>query len=127
MSGLICVNDIEGKFVMLGDLFVVEIFNFGFFFGDEWGFIGIFDCENGGGFFIDYFLNVCKVIWDFEGIWVFFCYILGIYFIVNCNYIFLWVWFVFKMKSCLKLIFLVDCRCVFFWFYLFWFYWYCFI
>lgn len=54
---------------MPGDLLVVEILNLGPLPGDEWGFTGIFDRENGGGFLTDHFPKACKAIWDFEGIW----------------------------------------------------------
>lgn len=69
LSGPIRVMDTEGKAAMPGDLLVVEILNLGPLPGDEWGFTGIFDRENGGGFLTDHFPNACKAIWDFEGIW----------------------------------------------------------
>lgn len=69
LSGPIRVTDTEGKAAMPGDLLVVEILNLGPLPGDEWGFTGIFDRENGGGFLTDHFPKACKAIWDFEGIW----------------------------------------------------------
>ena len=68
MSGPIRVTDTDGRPAMPGDLLVVEILNLGPLPGDEWGFTGIFDRENGGGFLTDHFPNACKAIWDFEGI-----------------------------------------------------------
>lgn len=69
---MIKVVDEDGVVVKLGDFFVVEICNLGLLLGDEWGFIVLFDRENGGGFLIDYFFCVIKVIWYFEGIYVYF-------------------------------------------------------
>jgi formamidase len=69
LSGPIRVEDTEGKPAMPGDLLVVEILDIGALEGDEWGFTGIFDRENGGGFLTDHFPDACKAIWQFEGIW----------------------------------------------------------
>lgn len=69
LSGPIRVTDTADQAAMPGDLLVVEILNLGPLPGDEWGFTGIFDRENGGGFLTDHFPNACKAIWDFEGIW----------------------------------------------------------
>lgn len=63
------MTDADGHAAMPGDLLVVEILNLGPLPGDEWGFTGIFDRENGGGFLTDHFPSACKAIWDFEGIW----------------------------------------------------------
>jgi formamidase len=35
----------------------------------QWGFTGIFDHDNGGGFLCDHFPKSAKAIWDFEGIY----------------------------------------------------------
>lgn len=69
LSGPIRVTDAEGRVAVPGDLLVVEILNLGPLPGDEWGFTGIFDRDNGGGFLTDHFPRACKAIWDFEGIW----------------------------------------------------------
>ena len=69
LSGPIRVEDAEGKPAQPGDLLVVEILDLGPLEGHEWGFTGIFDRENGGGFLTDHFPNACKAIWDFEGIY----------------------------------------------------------
>mmetsp|Transcript_821 Transcript_821/g.2789 ORF Transcript_821/g.2789 Transcript_821/m.2789 type:complete len:454 (-) Transcript_821:463-1824(-) len=52
-----------------GDLLKVEILNIGPLEGDEWGFTGTFDKENGGGFLTDHFPKATKACWDFEGIY----------------------------------------------------------
>lgn len=69
LSGPIAVEDTEGVKAQPGDLLVVEICDIGPLHGDEWGFTGIFDRENGGGFLTDHFPNACKAIWSFDGIW----------------------------------------------------------
>lgn len=69
LSGPISVNDAEGAPAMPGDLLVVDICNLGALPGDEWGFTGIFDRENGGGFLTDHFPGAAKAIWHFDGIW----------------------------------------------------------
>ena len=48
---------------------MVEILNLGAREGDEWGYTGIFDRDNGGSFLTDHFPDACKAIWNFEGIW----------------------------------------------------------
>ena len=50
-----------------GDLLKVEFLNLGPLDGDEWGFTGTFDIENGGGFLTDHFPRASKAIWDLEG------------------------------------------------------------
>ena len=50
LSGPISVSDAEGKLAMPGDILVVEICDLGALEGDEWGFTGIFDRENGKGY-----------------------------------------------------------------------------
>ena len=69
LSGPFRVEDKEGKPALPGDLLVVEICDLGPLTGYEWGFTGIFDRENGGGFLTDHFPEACKAIWDFEGIY----------------------------------------------------------
>jgi len=36
--------------------------------GDEWGFTGIFDRDNGGGFLTEHFPGAAKAVWQFDGI-----------------------------------------------------------
>jgi acetamidase/formamidase len=60
-SGPIAIKDEAGVPAQPGDLLVVEICDIGPLHGDEWGFTGIFDRENGGGFLTDHFPNACKV------------------------------------------------------------------
>ena len=69
LSGPFRITDEEGTPAMPGDLLVVDICDIGPLMGDEWGFTGIFDRENGGGFLTDFFPNACKAIWSFDGIW----------------------------------------------------------
>jgi formamidase len=64
LSGPIWVNGAEP-----GDILVVDILDIGALQGDEWGFTGIFDKKNGGGFLTDHFPNPAKAIWDLEGIY----------------------------------------------------------
>lgn len=52
-----------------GDLLVVDILDIGPLQGNEWGFTGIFDRNNGGGFLTDYFPDAAKAIWDLAGIY----------------------------------------------------------
>ncbi len=47
LSGPIRVTDGEGEPALPGDILVVEICDLGALEGDEWGFTGIFDRENG--------------------------------------------------------------------------------
>ena len=69
LSGPIRVTDAAGLPAQPGDLLLVEICNLGPLPGDEWGFTGIFDRENGGGFLTDHFPAASKAIWDFDGIY----------------------------------------------------------
>ncbi len=69
LSGPIRVEDKEGKPAAPGDLLVVELCNLGPLPGDEWGFTGTFDRENGGGFLTDHFPCATKACWSFEGIY----------------------------------------------------------
>lgn len=57
-----------------GDLLMVDILDLGpvpqsqgDLPGQGWGYTGIFDKTNGGGFLTDYFPDAYKVIWDFRG------------------------------------------------------------
>jgi formamidase len=52
-----------------GDLLKVEILNLGPLEGDEWGYTGTFDKDNGGGFLTEYYPSASKAIWDLEGIY----------------------------------------------------------
>jgi formamidase len=52
-----------------GDLLVVDILDLGPLPGNEWGFTGIFDRTNGGGFLTDYYPDAAKAIWDLDGIY----------------------------------------------------------
>lgn len=64
LSGPIWVNGAEP-----GDILVVDIVDIGALQGDEWGFTGIFDQKNGGGFLTDHYPNAAKAIWDLQGIY----------------------------------------------------------
>ena len=63
------VVDAEGVPAQPGDLLMVELCNLGPLPGDEWGFTGTFDRENGGGFLTDHFPHATKAIWHFDGIY----------------------------------------------------------
>ncbi|CAF0981282.1 unnamed protein product [Adineta ricciae] len=64
LSGPIEVEDTHP-----GDLLVVDILDVGPLSSSMWGFTGIFDRKNGGGFLSDYYPHARKVIWDFQGIY----------------------------------------------------------
>lgn len=51
-----------------GDVLVVEIQDVQPFQEQPWGFTGVFDKSNGGGFLDEIYPNAAKAIWDFEGI-----------------------------------------------------------
>ncbi|KAG7009157.1 hypothetical protein G7Y79_00003g010250 [Physcia stellaris] len=51
-----------------GDVLVVEIQDVQPFQEQPWGFTGVFDKNNGGGFLDEIYPNAAKAIWDFEGI-----------------------------------------------------------
>lgn len=51
-----------------GDLLLVEIMDVQPFQDQPWGFTGIFDRGNGGGFLDEIYPSAAKAIWDFEGI-----------------------------------------------------------
>lgn len=64
LSGPIYVEGAEP-----GDILVVDLLDIGALQGDEWGFTGIFDRKNGGGFLTDHFPEAAKAIWDLQGIY----------------------------------------------------------
>ncbi|KAJ5692425.1 formamidase [Penicillium macrosclerotiorum] len=51
-----------------GDVLLVEIQDVQPFQDQPWGFTGVFDRQNGGGFLDDHYPKAAKAIWDFEGI-----------------------------------------------------------
>jgi len=51
-----------------GDILVVDILDLGPFPDHEWGFTGIFELDNGGGFLTDHFPDAAKAIWDLDGV-----------------------------------------------------------
>jgi formamidase len=51
-----------------GDTLVVEILDVQPLDRHPWGFTGIFDKGNGGGFLDDIYPKAAKAIWDLEGI-----------------------------------------------------------
>ncbi|KAI0599675.1 acetamidase/Formamidase [Biscogniauxia sp. FL1348] len=59
--------EIEGA--QAGDLLLVEIMDVQPFEDQPWGFTGIFDKTNGGGFLDEIYPSAAKAIWDFEGIY----------------------------------------------------------
>ena len=63
LSGPIHVEGVEP-----GDILVVDLLDVGAIQGDEWGFTGIFDRANGGGFLTDHYPKAAKAIWDLQGI-----------------------------------------------------------
>lgn len=62
LSGPISVTGAEP-----GDLLVVNVVDLGALSNSEWGFTGIFDKRNGGGFLTDHYPRAAKAIWHFEG------------------------------------------------------------
>ncbi|KAK4664507.1 uncharacterized protein QC763_506160 [Podospora pseudopauciseta] len=52
-----------------GDALLVEIMDVQPFEDQPWGFTGIFDKSNGGGFLDELYPSAAKAIWDFEGIY----------------------------------------------------------
>ncbi|MCB5187129.1 acetamidase/formamidase family protein [Methylobacillus caricis] len=52
-----------------GDLMVVDILDVGTMQDQQWGFNGLFDKNNGGGFLTDHYPEASKTIWDFHGIY----------------------------------------------------------
>lgn len=69
LSGPIRITDEQEQPAMPGDILVVDICDIGLLEGYEWGFTGIFDKENGGGFLTEHFPKACKAIWDLEGVY----------------------------------------------------------
>lgn len=59
--------DIEGA--EPGDLLVVNITDIQPFDHSPWGFTGVFDRTNGGGFLDRHYPRAAKAIWDFDGIY----------------------------------------------------------
>lgn len=59
---------IEVKGAEPGDILVVDILDLGPFSDHEWGFTGIFELGNGGGFLTDHFPEARKAIWDCDGV-----------------------------------------------------------
>jgi formamidase len=51
-----------------GDILLIEIMDVQPFEERPWGFTGVFDRRNGGGFLDEHFPSAAKAIWDFEGI-----------------------------------------------------------
>ncbi|WEW60161.1 formamidase [Emydomyces testavorans] len=51
-----------------GDVLLVEIQDVQPFQDQPWGFTGVFDKNNGGGFLSEFYPQAAKAIWDFEGI-----------------------------------------------------------
>lgn len=64
LSGPIYVEGVEP-----GDILVVDLLDVGTMPGDEWGFTGIFERENGGGFLTDHYPKAAKAVWDLQGIY----------------------------------------------------------
>jgi formamidase len=52
-----------------GDLLVVDILDVGVLQDSQWGFTGIFDRGNGGGFLVDHYPDARKACWNFSGIY----------------------------------------------------------
>ena len=50
-----------------GDVLLVEIMDVQPFQDQPWGFTGVFDRSNGGGFLDEIYPSAAKAIWDFEG------------------------------------------------------------
>ena len=63
LSGPVSVQGAEP-----GDILVVDLLDVGTLPGDEWGFTGIFDRQNGGGFLTEHYPRPAKAIWDLQGI-----------------------------------------------------------
>ncbi|KAI3401455.1 hypothetical protein diail_10889 [Diaporthe ilicicola] len=59
--------EIEGA--QPGDVLLVEIMDVQPFQDSPWGFTGVFDKSNGGGFLDEIYPSAAKAIWDFEGIY----------------------------------------------------------
>lgn len=59
--------DVDGA--QPGDVLLVEIMDVQPFEDQPWGFTGVFDRRNGGGFLDEIYPSAAKAIWDFEGIY----------------------------------------------------------
>lgn len=64
MSGPIAIKGAQP-----GDLLAVDILDIGTLPQSAWGFTGIFDKKNGGGFLTDFYPHAAKAIWNFDGIY----------------------------------------------------------
>lgn len=64
LSGPIAVSGAEP-----GDILVVDLLDIGALPDSEWGFTGIFDKQNGGGFLTEHYPEAKKAIWEFQGIY----------------------------------------------------------
>lgn len=64
LSGPIHVNGAKP-----GDVLVVDLADIGMLPDSEWGFTGIFDRANGGGFLTDHYPEAKKACWNFQGIY----------------------------------------------------------
>ncbi|KAJ2900475.1 putative formamidase, partial [Zalerion maritima] len=66
------VHYLTGPFEVVGarpgDMLLIEIMDVQPFQDQPWGFTGIFDRANGGGFLDEIYPSAAKAIWDFEGI-----------------------------------------------------------
>lgn len=62
LSGPISVDGAEPN-----DFLVVDILDIGTLPNSEWGFTGVFDKTNGGGFLTNHYPKAAKAIWTFEG------------------------------------------------------------
>jgi len=63
LSGPFEIEDAEP-----GDVLLVEIMDVQPFEHEPWGFTGVFNKDNGGGFLDEIYPDAAKAIWDFEGI-----------------------------------------------------------
>lgn len=64
LSGPIAVEGAEP-----GDLLVVDLLDIGPLPQSPWGYTGLFERTNGGGFLTDYYPKAHKAVWDLEGIY----------------------------------------------------------
>ncbi|CEM16033.1 unnamed protein product [Vitrella brassicaformis CCMP3155] len=80
LSGPIKVTDKDGVPAKPGDILVVELSNLYPLAGDEWGFTGIFDRDNGGGFLTDHFPAAAKAVWYFDGVYAYSRHVPGVRF-----------------------------------------------
>jgi len=110
LSGPIKIADADGISATPGDILVVEICNLGPLPGDEWGYTGTFDRENGGGFLTDHFPCATKAIWYFDGIYAYSPHIPGsspvLFFLV---YVYLRMYAFFYLSSQIAFLFCFSC------------------